>query len=388
MLYKLQQFAPITGADARSFAHFTIKNRLPEILRKVRGENDLDTDGRAGIAKLENDLLRGTLYRFATGQPDDDRWDAWVLPHEGCTFFEAPFYFVEAYFYRRVAAAVSYFSAETAPKRDPFLYTKLSDIRKNHDFFSEQMAHLASSSQREIDNFLLNSLWGNRADLSQLPASARNESPLTHKALLVNDAPEASGLIQQAGIIDMVLDNAGVELFTDLLLCHHLLRQGSARRIRLHVKPYPTFVSDAVEHDVHLLLQVLVENHDGAVRDWAASVQKMVHEGAVQIVSSAIWNWPLHFYALTAEMNTLMPDSDFIIFKGDANYRRLLGDRQVPMDAQAKALINYLPVPALALRTLKSEIACGLSEDLVMQLHSQQPEWMTNGRFGMMQMVN
>jgi Damage-control phosphatase ARMT1-like domain len=55
------------------------------------------------------------------------------------------------------------------------------------------------------------------------------------------------------------------------------------------------------------------------------------------------------------------PDSGssaMVFVKGDANYRRLLGDRTWPLDTPFGDVVSYFPVPVCALRTLKAEVSC------------------------------
>jgi hypothetical protein len=77
--------------------------------------------------------------------------------------------------------------------------------------------------------------------------------------------------------------------------------------------------------------------------------------------------------------------SDLLISKGDANYRRLLGDRHWNFTTPFAEAAAPLPVPVLALRTLKSEVAAGLSQDQVERLDAEDPEWAVNGRWGLLQ---
>jgi hypothetical protein len=47
--------------------------------------------------------------------------------------------------------------------------------------------------------------------------------------------------------------------------------------------------------------------------------------------------------------------------KGDANYRRLIGDALWPHDTPFAHVLSYFAAPLLALRTLKSEVCVGLA---------------------------
>lgn len=60
-------------------------------------------------------------------------------------------------------------------------------------------------------------------------------------------------------IIDIVLDNAGYELFTDICLAVVLCTYKLANKIRFHVKKYPWYVSDTTIHDFFWTLQYINE---------------------------------------------------------------------------------------------------------------------------------
>jgi hypothetical protein len=74
-----------------------------------------------------------------------------------------------------------------------------------------------------------------------------------------------------------------------------------------------------------------------------------------------------------------------VISKGDAHYRRLLGDRHWPYETSFEDILAYYPAPLVALRTLKSELVAGLAPGQTAWVASQDPEWMLNGRWGMIQ---
>jgi hypothetical protein len=71
-----------------------------------------------------------------------------------------------------------------------------------------------------------------------------------------------------------------------------------------------------------------------------------------------------------------------VLIKGDANYRRLVGDRRWPVSTPMEGLTGYFPAPFAVLRTMKSEIVVDLSEAQVLRLDGEDAEWRTNGRRG------
>lgn len=52
-------------------------------------------------------------------------------------------------------------------------------------------------------------------------------------------------------IVDIVLDNAGYELFNDLCFAAFLIHHGISKKIRFYVKRIPWFISDVTERDFH-----------------------------------------------------------------------------------------------------------------------------------------
>jgi hypothetical protein len=67
------------------------------------------------------------------------------------------------------------------------------------------------------------------------------------------------------------------------------------------------------------------------------------------------------------------------------NYRRLLDDRHWPHTARLQEIAAYFPAPFLVLRTLKGEIQVGLAPDQAEALAAEDPEWLINGRRGLVQ---
>ena len=62
-------------------------------------------------------------------------------------------------------------------------------------------------------------------------------------------------------------------------------------------------------------------------------------------------------------------------------------------NAAMKLLCNekhkmFPPVPTLALRTLKADVVVGLSSGLAEETAAKDSDWMTSGRYGLIQLFN
>lgn len=86
-----------------------------------------------------------------------------------------------------------------------------------------------------------------------------------------------------------------------------------------------------------------------------------------------------------------LKQSSLLIFKGDLNYRKLVGDREWPLNTPfVEALRGFLPTPLLALRTLKAETVAGLNDATIARLREQfsdSKEWMVSGEYAVIQLA-
>lgn len=208
-------------------------------------------------------------------------------------------------------------------------------------------------------------LWGNATDLSLLTSLSYEDiqklqgseaRKTQEKNILVNNISDAFDTLKAAQSqkdkdirVDIVLDNAGFELFVDLVFAGYLLSTGLATRIVLHPKSIPWFVSDALPKDFTDILSALSDPgafYSATVGNGLESKTSLSEEKTTvgflfnqlnefNIAESLVvrpdrfWTtcgsyWRLPYLAPT--LFNKFKESELVIFKGDLNYRKLTGD--------------------------------------------------------------
>lgn len=75
-----------------------------------------------------------------------------------------------------------------------------------------------------------------------------------------------------------------------------------------------------------------------------------------------------------------------LVFKGDLNYRKLIGDFSWPPETPFKdALKGFCPAPLLSLRTIKADCIAGLEKRVAQEVELKSPDWQVTGEYGIMQ---
>jgi hypothetical protein len=206
--------------------------------------------------------------------------------------------------------------------------------------------------------------------------------------LLADDTPALAehilGLSRSARV-DVVLDNAGLELLGDLALADVLLSLDII--VALHVKPHPTYVSDVTEADLERTIAWLRARADGGAA-LGARLAAALAGGRLLVRADWYWTSPLAGWELPAALRAELAQSALIISKGDANYRRWLGDRHWLYDAPIERILSYAPAPLALLRTCKSEVAAGIAPARSASAAAEDPHWLTSGRWGVIQFVH
>ena len=430
---KLPLPPPLLSLTPGTWAHDTMSRRVDsEILQRTFQENEEEftKDPNFEVAyqnfqSLRHELQNASetklrhLYPLPDHMKEDaaameeyDEWYEILKPHvdAGETWLSAPWLVAEFYLYRRLMEATNYFDPKSPTYLyDPFAKQKTAGLISSvatADPILKQIEKLSSTSSEASveDGFGLAAafaLWGNKMDLSLWPTEENDNIPGTFQKILAdaNDnllhddtkqlVTYGKSLLEKGGgCIDIVVDNAGFELVMDLALADYLIASNIASKVRFQLKSHPTFVSDALEKDLRQHVDYYANEVDGdqfpqakaAGERWAS----YLNEGKWECNEDSFWVQPPPMWKMPDKLRGDMKSRcDLAFIKGDANYRRLLGDLQWDFSAPFEDVVgHYFPCPVCALRTLKAELGCGMEKEKVENAKALDDQWLVNGRFG------
>ncbi|MDO0925153.1 damage-control phosphatase ARMT1 family protein [Streptomyces sp. TG1A-8] len=382
----------ILGDEPGSFPHGVLAERHPAIVRQVRDALPYGPVQRRALDRLLRSCAEGVIEPLPAGADpaDRERWRAWGLDtHAGRSWFEVPWLWSESHFYRRLLDAVGYFGPGPWRGVDPFRPSKRAEL--DAPVTDGELAALDALGDRPAEErahaLLHGSLWGNRADLGfrLSAAGARTREPAP--ALVADDSAALWSLLPPAGTgtLCLVADNAGRELLPDLLLIAHLLTEGRIGRAVLHVKPYPYYVSDATTTDVVDALDRL-RAAGGAAAAYGHVLWSAMADGRLAVRAHPFSCAPLPYADMPDDLRAEFAAAALTVFKGDLNYRRLVGDRWWPPATPFQDVTAWFPGPVAALRTLKSDVITGLSAPAEAALVAAEGRrWRTSGRHALIQ---
>jgi hypothetical protein len=169
----------------------------------------------------------------------------------------------------------------------------------------------------------------------------------------------------------------------DLALVDALFEAGAAR-VTLHVKLQPVFVSDAMARDVLRAIAVMGER-GGDAKAIADRLGARFDDERLRVAPDPYWSGPRFLWQMPAHLAETLHRATMVVLKGDANYRRLVGDAiWQPAEPFAHAC-DYIPAPLLCLRTMKSDAVLGLPPGLAERLDREAPDWRIDGKRGLAQ---
>ncbi len=359
--------------------------RVPAILGDVLRDNaDYPPSVRERIVALQAALRTGERFpSLDPSSPHSETWLAELERRQGEGWLSSDWFFAENYAYRCLADATDFWQSE----RDPFAPTKHAEYASAAQRQALEAA-VTISGPDALERLLLADVFANRMDLS-FAASRERGTAAGGTDLLVDDRRRARDHLERGtGPVHFIIDNAGTELTLDLVVAAHLLEVWSTPVV-LHVKVHPAFVSDALERDVLWFL----EGRDARSAElwgacsWAArscrdALNAALGAGRLRITPHAFWNGPASLWDLPNDLSHELSAARLVILKGDAHYRRAVGDALWAPETPFAAVTRAFPAPLLALRTLKSDPIVGLPDGTAARLDAEDPAWRVNGQRG------
>jgi hypothetical protein len=362
-------------------------------------ENHFNAEAAANLDQLLSEIPGGPIRSLQIESSESSNWAHYIAPYLGQDWLEPPWFFVEHYFYQRVLEATGYFESGEGRGLDPFRQQKqqglLSGLAAISDL-GQQVSDLLSVSgwsDEALAWLLAADLWGNQADLSMWPEGKTEDEIAADRSAftLVDDTDTVLSFIRDnSGAdarFDILIDNAGFELAVDLIMALYILEMNIAGRVMLHAKPHPTFVSDAMIGDVWHTITFLSDLDAPAISGIGSRLASLINSGRLALTTHPFWTSPLPSWQMPARLNDTLGRATLVFSKGDAHYRRMLGDRNWPYQASIAKILCYLPSPIVVLRTLKSEVAAGIPIGRLQTVQEIDPDWLVNGEWGMIQFV-
>ncbi|KAJ3829385.1 hypothetical protein F5880DRAFT_1470747 [Lentinula raphanica] len=434
------------GYHEYSFAHATMQSRLPTILGKAiddttRTLNEQSSEDKVidlvqcieRMETLMTDLSGNAKLRpiLDDNEADVALWNKEIAKYfQGKDFMNAPWLFAEAYKYRRLREcfSVSKFWSDY----DVFYRQKCDTFSRSADAvfelslrFAEPFTisdKLSAQEQLEAERLMFLELtqvclWGNSTDLSllinmteeqikALQSTGGDHLAATEKNILGNHLGKLWETVKELrekthGRIDFVLDNAGFELYCDMVYADFLIQSGLAKEIHLHGKRYPWFVSDVTKKDWEWLLNTMVygqlfpkagDAELESLRRLGARWKQYEKEGKWVYEQHPFWCTGYTFWDLHSEAPDLflhLSRSDLVFFKGDLNHRKLTYDcaapASTPFEIAIGPMANSAGAPKIAsLRTIKSDVVVGLGDEgdeIAEKLDNEEPGWKISGKY-------
>jgi len=401
---------PLRGLENPSFARETILHRLPKIVRVTLEENDFPPDTVENLRRLIAEIPDGPIREITIPlAPDADRWQDYIRPTLGQNWLEVPWFFAESYFYVRLLEATGYYQPGPGRGVDPFARQKQASLDAalqgpRHAVQDLIAAHQdllelpPSRMQEAFVDLLFLDLIGNQVDLSRWPGAEGLAIQTNRDRILVDHSRQVAQTLFKAGAphaggqhnrVAFLIVNAGFELVADLCLADFLLHRHIVPQVVFHLKQQPVFVSDAMIKDVQAVLDTLARQAGRqTVPDlpaFARRIQDHLEHDRLRLRDDPFWTSPLAMWEAPPALLHDLSETRLVISKGDALYRRLVGDRHWEPTTPFSSIVCYLDAPLLALRTLKSEVVAGLRPGQAEKAQAEDPHWMTNGEWALMQ---
>ncbi|KAJ3152992.1 hypothetical protein HDU86_005448 [Geranomyces michiganensis] len=434
--------SPLRGSMKETFAYSTVKERLPVILTKCvdslsrelhastlaapssAADKEKAAEAKhiiAEISKLVYELQRDRPLQPLTDSDEDvGIWNATLasLASTGpATWYQLPWLFIECYLYRKIhelfILTVHWkdYDIFAAQQKETSFWGSVKSMEELAKHLRDVQARNLNDEEQKtvLREFVHFCLWGNQTDLSLLQdvahadmhkmqqTSAAGLKQLEEKVIVNHSQAlleEIEGI--KGGRVDFIMDNAGFELYSDLILADWLVHSGVAKLVVFHAKRIGWFVSDTTARDFHWTLDA-IQKHAKAIGDenLNARIERwrgFLATGTWRLHVDPFWTLPYPFWQLPtagAELYNDICKSQLLIFKGDLNYRKCVYDLNWKATTSVEDALGGLcdprTPPLVLLRTCKSDPAVGLRSGQAEELDTTDPKWRVNGKWGMLQ---
>ncbi|MBI4388473.1 MAG: alpha/beta fold hydrolase, partial [Candidatus Omnitrophica bacterium] len=369
------------------------KSQIQDLIR----DNQFSPDSKEyqKLIQLRNEMLNGSSIQLLPedGTPGHHEWNLRMKPYvQGGWFGDIPFGLSESYFYRRVLHATGFFDPDQIGyRRDPYATQKSLEMTDVLQTFPAQIQAIDEltdgKSKREAQAITLSYIFdgilsGNKFDLT-LSISKGIQLLRDEREKLIEFI-----LSKPKQQIDLVIDNTGNELLYELFLAAYLLNEGFAEQVRIHAKPHPYFMSDSTLTDTLETIEKLKTHSDQTLSRLGHSLDAWLREGKLQFWANDFWTTGRAFSKMPEILLEAFESSGLVIFVGDLNYRRLIGERHWPIEDTFQSRVAYFSAPLVALRMIKFDLAVGLPPNVVAALNQKNPRWWHEGTHGLIQAGN
>lgn len=377
---------PIMTSEKGSFARKTIEELKPGIIDNILSEHNYSSQIQKALLELKSELANGNLRELKENAPDKSLWNKAAEPYIGKSWLEIPWFFAETFFFRRILEATQYFQPGPWQGKDPFQHIKDREISTALEPFID--AYHPASNQTGIKPFqtaCYQALWGNQSDLSNMEIYESTNSTEKDKLIFDQSKPAYEYILSRSpSKIAYFLDNVGKELYFDIALIDFLLETKLAESITCYLKSQPFFVSDAQPKDFQKAVDFLSTSSDKNAQNLGKRMINAIKSGRVKSETPPFLTSSFSFREMPGTLKNQISKHDFTILKGDVNFRRLVGDCHWDPTTPLEKAAGYFYTSFMSLRTIKSELMVGLSEEKLNTLETQAEEdWLINGKRGM-----
>ncbi|WEJ94597.1 Hairy/enhancer-of-split with YRPW motif protein 2 [Yamadazyma tenuis] len=404
---------PASTSDPKSFGYSTVQERWPKIIKgcidDVSDHPELIPQFEKILQSIEQDLkiIKFTDEEIALNPNLKFYNDNFVDVH----WHNGPWLYLECYIYQAIN---NIFLKANLPHYDIFNRLKQSTLQSSEVGITELCKKLSSLTLDTKDSdklvlfkeFIDISLWGNSTDLSLLAGDVSLEDiksiqgeeirKKNEKNILVNDTKaifEHLTARSSSGIVDIILDNSGFELFSDLVLAIFLLESKLCSKVNFHCKQIPWFVSDTMIKDFDELFFEISKFHNKHVDKFIENIKAYLAADKMAVVTDPYWTMSGPFWDLAKfPVYETLKSSKLLIFKGDLNYRKLTGDlnwERTTSFAEAIQDLKNANLPIVSLRTCKADVVVGLPEGVDERLVKEAGDfWSASGKYAVISFFN